>query len=109
MKVSYSKYYNEDKNRLEFVLVNFQYCDGNDLVGQLFQKEFDFKTCYTFDGIWYRVIRICLDKCEYELLWHEDIGNCIYCQEQSTQASELLEERLKIVLEDINMRLNQTF
>ena len=39
---------------------------------------------------------------KYELLWHEDIGNIIYCSTQSEKNNIILEERLKKIINIIN-------
>lgn len=105
MTISYRKFYNEDKRRTEYIFVNYEYFDGNELLARIFQKKFSFKMCYTFDGIWYKILRICLDECVYELQWHEDVGNTIFSLEQSVKENELLEERLNVVIAEVNNRM----
>lgn len=106
--VEYRKYINGFKgNRTEFLLCNFDYRDGNDYLTGLFSELFDFEITERSDGIWFYVVKIRLGTCVYELLWHEDVGNCIYCAEQSEQNNVLLEERLNKVLEELNRRIEE--
>ncbi len=51
------------------------------------------------------VIKLHLDKINYELLWHEDFGNMIYSIEQEEQDVNMLERRLKVVLSILNEKL----
>ncbi len=104
MKVSYVKHNNVEDNRLEFLLVNYDYIDGNELIARIMSDEFWFSIVRQIDGIWYKIIRIKLDDSTYELLWHEDFGNSIYSLSQADSENELLEERLKRVIEILNER-----
>ena len=81
--VIYKKVINENKeNRTEFLLINFDYEDGNDYLAKIFNKEFNMKVEEKKDYIWFSIIKLCKKNICYELLWHEDIGNIIYSLEQ---------------------------
>ena len=81
--VIYKKVINENKeNRTEFLLINFDYEDGNDYLAKIFNKEFNMKVEEKKDYIWFSIIELCEKNTCYELLWHEDIGNIIYSLEQ---------------------------
>ena len=81
--VIYKKVINENKeNRTEFLLINFDYEDGNDYLAKIFTKEFNMKVEEKKDYIWFSIIKLCKKNTCYELLWHEDIGNIIYSLEQ---------------------------
>ena len=81
--VIYKKVINENKeNRTEFLLINFDYEDGNDYLAKIFNKEFNMKVEEKKDYIWFSIIKLCKKNTCYELLWHEDIGNIIYSLEQ---------------------------
>ena len=81
--VIYKKVINENKeNRTEFLLINFDYEDGNDYLAKIFNKEFNMKVEKKKDYIWFSIIKLCKKNTCYELLWHEDIGNIIYSLEQ---------------------------
>ena len=105
MGVSFSKYKDVNRNRLEFLLVNYDYIDGNELIAQIMSDEFGFRIVNQTDGIWYKIIQIKLDDSTYEMLWHEDDGNSIYSLSQTDSENELLEERLKRVVGILNVRL----
>ena len=79
----YKKVINENKeNRTEFLLINFDYEDGNDYLAKIFNKEFNMRVEEKKDYIWFSIIKLCEKNTCYELLWHEDIGNIIYSLEQ---------------------------
>lgn len=105
MKVTYKQYYDADRQRIEFLLIDYDYINGNELIVELFKTEYGFETIKSFDGIWFKIIRIASDDSEYELLWHEDTGNSIYCVTQSEEGNRLLETRLQRVLELLNEKL----
>lgn len=105
MKVTYKQYYDADRQRIEFLLIDYDYINGNELIVELFKTEYGFETIKSFDGIWFKIIRIASDDSEYELLWHEDTGNSIYCVTQSEEGNRLLETRLQRVLGLLNEKL----
>lgn len=105
MFVSYVKNYDKEKKRVEFLLVNFDYYDGNEYLAELFNEKYGFCICDKFDGIWFKIIHIGLEDCLYEMIWNEEIGNSIYCINQSEKANDLLEERLRNVINTINERI----
>ena len=105
MEVSYVKHNDVERNRLELLLVNYDYIDGNELIAQIMSDEFGFRIVRQTDGIWYKIIQIKLDDSTYELLWHEDLGNSIYSLSQADSENELLEERLKKVIEILNEKI----
>lgn len=107
MEVTYSKYINESKNRLEFLLINYDYIDGNDYLAKLFSEEYGFVVGEKIDGWWYSIIRLHLNGCEYELLWHEDTGNEIYCLNQTEKENDILQQRLERVLSILNARIKE--
>lgn len=107
MVVSYVRTFDKDNNRVEFYLLNFDYYDGNEYLANIFNEEFGFRTCNKYDGIWFKTIHICLGDCTYEMRWHEDVGNAIYCLEQSNSSNELLEVRLKRVIDIVNHQIKK--
>ena len=105
-KVIYKKVINENKeNRTEFLLINFDYEDGNDYLAKIFNKEFNMKVEEKKDYIWFSVIKLCKKNTCYELLWHEDIGNIIYSLEQDEDTVNELELRLEKVLDVLNIKI----
>ena len=66
-RVMYKKVINENKeNRTEFLLINFDYEDGNDYLAKIFNKEFNMKVEEKKDYIWFSIIKLCKKK---HLLW----------------------------------------
>jgi len=59
-RVIYKKVINENKeNRTEFLLINFDYEDGNDYLAKIFNKEFNMKVEKKKDYIWFSIIKLC--------------------------------------------------
>ena len=105
-RVIYKKVINENKeNRTEFLLINFDYEDGNDYLAKIFNKEFNMRVEEKKDYIWFSIIKLCEKNTCYELLWHEDIGNIIYSLEQDEDTVNELELRLQKVLDILNIRI----
>ena len=105
-RVIYKKVINENKeNRTEFLLINFDYEDGNDYLAKIFNKEFNMKVEEKKDYIWFNIIELCEKNTCYELLWHEDIGNIIYSLEQDEDTVNELELRLQKVLDVVNIKI----
>ena len=105
-RVMYKKVINENKeNRTEFLLINFDYEDGNDYLAKIFNKEFNMKVEEKKDYIWFSIIKLCEKNTCYELLWHEDIGNIIYSLEQDKDTVNELELRLQKVLDVLNIKI----
>ena len=105
-RVIYKKVINENKeNRTEFLLINFDYEDGNDYLAKIFNKEFNMKVEEKKDYIWFSIIKLCKKNTCYELLWHEDIGNIIYSLEQDKDTVNELELRLQKVLDILNIKI----
>ena len=105
-RVIYKKVINENKeNRTEFLLINFDYEDGNDYLAKIFNKEFNMRVEEKKDYIWFSIIKLCKKNTCYELLWHEDIGNIIYSLEQDEDTVNELELRLEKVLDVLNVKI----
>ena len=105
-RVIYKKVINENKeNRTEFLLINFDYEDGNDYLAKIFNKEFNMRVEEKKDYIWFSIIKLCEKNTCYELLWHEDIGNIIYSLEQDEDTVNELELRLQKVLDILNIKI----
>ena len=105
-RVIYKKVINENKeNRTEFLLINFDYEDGNDYLAKIFNKDFNMRVEEKKDYIWFSIIKLCEKNTCYELLWHEDIGNIIYSLEQDEDTVNELELRLQKVLDVLNIKI----
>lgn len=105
-RIIYKKVINENKeNRTEFLLINFDYEDGNDYLAKIFNKEFNMRVEEKKDYIWFSIIKLCEKNTCYELLWHEDIGNIIYSLEQDEDTVNELELRLQKVLDVLNIKI----
>ncbi len=106
MCIEYVKYINEDeKNRVEYLWKNFDYYDGNDLIVKIFSEEYGMKILEKIDGIYYSKIKIYDNMTEYHLIWHEDVGNYMYCINQEKKCLEKLEQELSVITEKLNNML----
>ena len=106
MQVTYKKHINADNNnRVEFLLINWDYVDGGDYLAKIFCKEFGMSAEEKVDYIFFSIIKLHSDKGAYELMWHEDFGNMIYSIEQEEAAVDTLEQRLKVALSILNEKL----
>lgn len=105
MEISIVRFYADKAERLEFLLKNFDYIDGNELIAKIMSDEFGFVPAGQIDGIWYKIIRIKKNDLVYELMWHEDLGNSIYSLTQNDYENDLLESRMNKVVEILNAKI----
>ena len=106
MSISYKRHLNNDENdRVEFLMINFDYIDGNDLLAKYFNEVYGMVAETKLDGGYYSVIKLHLENTEYDLVWHEDIGNYLYSIQQDNATIDLLENRLKCIITKINEQL----
>ena len=103
MEVTYKKY--KGKEKIEFLLVNFDYEDGNDYLAKIFCEKYGMVADEKKDYIYYSILNIHANNITYELLWHEDTGNSIYSLEQDDDTINELESRLKNVLDILNKKI----
>lgn len=103
MSIQVVKHINkEQNNRVEFLLVNFDYFDGNDLIAKLFGKEYQMAADKKIEGIYFSIIKLHKDSDEYVLMWHEDIGNYIFSLKQDEVSINILEQRLGVIVSKLN-------
>lgn len=103
MSIKVVKHINEDENnRIEYLFVNFDYFDGNDLVAKIFCEEYQMLSDEKIDGIWFSIIKLHKDSTEYDLVWHEDVGNYIFSLKQDETSTIELEQRLEFVVNKLN-------
>ena len=93
---------NEQNNRVEYLFVNFDYFDGNDLIAKLFGKEYHMISDEKIDGIYFSVIKLHKGSTEYVLMWHEDVGNYIFSVQQDERSIHELEQRLDVIVSKLN-------
>ena len=91
-------------NTAEFWLNDFDFIDGNKYVAEVLAQDYGMRVTEEIDGFWYTITRMRDDACEYNLVWHEDIGNYIYSTEQDEQTLQELEARVHAVAEKLNSR-----
>ena len=97
------KHINKDENnRIEYLFRNFDYFDGIDLVAKLFGQEFQMLSDEKIDGMFYSIIKLYKDSTEYDLIWHEDVGNYIFSVKQDENSIIELEQRLEVIVGVLN-------
>lgn len=103
MSITVKKHINEEEgNRIEYLFVNFDYFDLNDLVAKIFCRQYQMVSDKKIDGIYYSIIKIHNDSDEYNLIWHEDVGNYIFSLKQDEKSILQLEQRLKFIIAELN-------
>ena len=100
MNIQAAKHINVDENnRIEYLFVNF---DGNDLIAKFFEKEYQMISDEKVDGMFYSIIKLHKNLDEYDLIWHEDVGNYIFSVRQDKDTILVLEQRLKVIVDKLN-------
>lgn len=103
MSIQVVKHINKDENnRIEYLFVNFDFFDGNDLVAKIFCQEYQMLSDEKIDGMYYSIIKLHKDSTEYDLIWHEDIGNYIFSLKQDEVSTIELEQRLDFIVSKLN-------
>lgn len=103
MSIQVVKHINKDEdNRVEYLFVNFDYFDGNNLVAKLFCQEYQMLSEEKIDGMYYSIIKLHKYSTEYDLIWHEDVGNYIFSQKQDEASIIELEQRLGVIVAKLN-------
>lgn len=103
MSIQVVKHINKDENnRVEYLFVNFDFFDGNDLVAKIFCEEYQMLSDEKMDGIYYSIIKLHKGSTEYDLMWHEDVGNYIFSLKQDETSIIELEQRLEFVVSKLN-------
>ncbi|MCI9599785.1 MAG: hypothetical protein HFI17_04660, partial [Lachnospiraceae bacterium] len=54
------------------------------------------------DGMFYSIIKLHKNLDEYDLIWHEDVGNYIFSVRQDKDTILVLEQRLKVIVDKLN-------
>lgn len=108
-KIWYAKERNANKNnRLEFWIMNFDYIDGSDVIAKLFCRKYGMKADPKLEGIYFSIIKLHGDSKEYELLWHEDLGNVVYSNKQDERSNSQLEKELSVIIDELNILMEKS-
>ena len=103
MNISFVKFINEyEDNRTEFLFVNFDYFDGNDLIAKILHENLGVEVGEKFDGIWFSIIPLYYEGYEFKLLWHEDVGNCIYSESPEEKPIEKMRNLVEFAIGKLN-------
>ena len=103
MSIQVVKHINKaQNNRVEHLFINFDYFDGNDLVAKLFRQEYQMFSDEKKDGMYFSIIKLHKGSTEYDLIWHEDVGNYIFSVQQDERSIHELEQRLDVIVSKLN-------
>lgn len=107
MSIQVVKHVNKEKNNIiEYLFVDFDYFNGNDLVAKIFCEEYQMVSDEKIDGIWFSIIKLHKGSTEYDLVWHEDVGNFIFSLQQDEASIIELEQRLDFIVKKLNEMLS---
>ncbi len=103
MSIQVVKHINkEESNRIEYLFVNYDFFDGNDFVAKIFCEEYQMLSDEKIDGMYYSIIKLYKDSTEYDLIWHEDVGNYIFSLKQDEASTVELENRFEFIVCKLN-------
>ena len=106
MDIKITKHINKvENNRVEFLFVNFDFFDGNDLIAKILCNKYGMIVGEKIDGMFYSIIPLNDKNKEYKLVWHEDVGNYFYSEDQDEKTLE----RILGVVESLEQELNSKF
>ena len=109
MSIQVVKHINkEQSNRVEYLFVNFDYFDGNDLIEKIFEQEYQMTSDKKIEGMYYSVVKLHKGSAEYVLVWHEDVGNYIFSLQQDEVSIKTLEQRLEVIVSKLNEMIKST-
>lgn len=97
----------EENDRVEYLIVNFEYRDAIDFMASFFQKEFNLTQIEEIDGWWYRILKLRRDSDEYCLVWHEDVGSYMYSVKQDDASLREFEHMVNTVIGILNSRFGR--
>lgn len=104
--VSYKKYINTNKkNRIEFLIIGFDYYDGIDYLAKLFCEKYQMCADKKVEGIFFDFITLYGNDTEYILMWHEDVGTLMYSNQDDCNTTQL-ETQLNVIIQEINYRFH---
>ena len=108
MNVNFVENVNKDKdNRVEFLFINFDFFDGNDLIAKILREECGVDVGEKVDGMFYSIIPLYYKQNEYKMMWHEDVGNYIYSENQEQEAIKTMREIVGIAVNELNRRISE--
>lgn len=73
------------------MIIQVIFINENNLITKLFYQEYQMLSDKKIDEIHYSIIKLHKDFTEYDLIWHEDVGNYIFSLKQDENS--LLEFR----------------
>ena len=92
----------EENNRIEFLFVNFDFYDGNDLIAKILCEKYKLIIEEKIDGMFYSIISLSEKDKKYKLVWHEDIGNYFYSECQNKKTLNQMQEMVGELVRELN-------
>jgi len=71
-------------------------------VVKLFCQEYQMMSDEKVDGMYYSIIKLHKNSIEYDLIWHEDVGNYIFSLQQDETSINELEQKLEVIVSKLN-------
>ena len=95
----------EENNRPEYLFVNYDYYDGNDLAAKILHEKCGLKVGDKIEGEYFSIIPLYENDWQYILIWHEDIGNYIFSEKQGGVKN--LEKYVKVIESELNRLIQE--
>jgi len=102
MTIDLVSHVNEDKNRVEYLFVNFDFFDGNEIIAKKLKENYGMDVIDKTDGIFFNTIKLKKGKEEYCLMWHEDVGNYAYTLSQDRRINKEFKNMLNETIRELN-------
>ena len=102
MNIRYVKHVNVDNGNTEFLLVNYDFRDGIEIVADYFKEKYSMNIKDVIDGIWFKMIKLEDTEKEYHLYWDEDSGNYLLSVQQDDASIHNLENKVIEAVEYLN-------
>lgn len=105
-RMGYVEHKNTDNGKIEFLFCKFDYIDGGDKIANIWKKKYSINVGEKKGGIWFFILPIADQDYNYKIVWHEDVGNYVYCEEQTEEANNRLEEMVQYAVNEINRQID---
>lgn len=94
---------------LHISFINLKYVDDFDKLANIINNNFSVELIENVDGIWSRYRTYKIEKFEFQLMYHEEIGNCLRLRLKRDRGQDKENyERLRKIGNEIMNLLNAT-
>lgn len=98
-EIKITSHFDEKEQRTEFFLINFDYINGNDIIAEILAKNYNMTKKEELDGIYFKITSMNNDLINIKLIWHEDLGNYFYSEEQDGKSLKYMRDISKNIVE----------